>query len=116
MSKPLLSSLDSYKNVHQILKQLQIFAMIYIVREGMFIGCDRRPYCLTSRIVESSPVESDFASLVPRQGRLRSHRFPVSNCDNKKLESNHQLNKQTNIASSVNESNGKSIRWLNVTE
>ena len=60
-SHPILSNPDSYKNIHQILKQLQIFAIICIVREWVFIGCDGPPYCLTSRIVESSPDESDFA-------------------------------------------------------
>ena len=40
----------------------------------MFIGCNGPPYCLASRIVESSPDEFDF-SLVPGLGHLHMNQM-----------------------------------------
>ena len=44
--------------------------------------------------------------------RVQVHRFSVPNCCNKNLESIHEVNKQKINITSINQSNGNSIRWL----
>ena len=75
MSEPVLLNPNTYENIHHILKQLKIFAKIGIDREWVFIDCDGPPYCLASRIVESSPNEFDLAALVTGLGHLHMNQM-----------------------------------------
>ena len=75
MSEPIFLNPNNYKNIHHILKQLKIFAKIGINREWVLIGCDGPPYCLASRIIQSSSDEFDFAALVPGLGQLHMNQM-----------------------------------------
>ena len=77
MGEPVLANPNIFKNLEMILEQLHENAIKNSEREWLFVGADKPPYCLITRLLEKKPFDYDWVSLMSGGGHLNMNLLKV---------------------------------------
>ena len=73
--EPILLNPNSCQNIDGVLQSFKPILQIGKEREWTLLGCDGRPYCLSSRIIERNPSKHDWVSIVSGLGHLNMNQL-----------------------------------------